>query len=244
MRCDATHRRQKHIFSVPRAARCVSRCRARGDVETHEQTDSILSAGCATGDEPYSLAMTVLDYAPQAAARTGRRVRRESILARKAREGIYAPWALREDRPGRSLATFQYGTTYRLARDVRDMVRFDSAIWCWRTQHFGMRARSTSSLRNVVMYFDVRLMRSVIERIANATNARGFLFLGHAETLRGIPNDFHLRHSPRNFLLRAHKGDTAIASPIARAMSREAKRESRRSLTPVCTSWRTRRGST
>ncbi len=188
--------------------------------ETLKRTNGpirILSAGCATGDEPYSLAMTILDHAPQAAVRTEIVAfdLNPSSLA-KAREGVYAPWALREiaddDRP-RHFS--KHGTTYRLARDVRDMVRFEQRNLVledpafWRAGAFDI-----VFCRNVVMYFDVETMRSVIRRIAKATNPRAFLFLGHAETLRGISNDFHLRHSHETFYYeRKGEGDHVADRP-------------------------------
>jgi chemotaxis protein methyltransferase CheR len=49
------------------------------------------------------------------------------------------------------------------------------------------------------MYFSPEQMRAAIERIARSLTPGGFLFLGHAETLRGISDRFHLHHSHGTF---------------------------------------------
>ena len=49
------------------------------------------------------------------------------------------------------------------------------------------------------MYMTPEAMRGVVERIAHSLRPGGFLFLGHAETLRGVSRDFHLRHTHDTF---------------------------------------------
>jgi hypothetical protein len=51
----------------------------------------------------------------------------------------------------------------------------------------------------VLMYFAPEQMRLAIERIARSLAPGGFLFLGHAETLRGVSDAFHLRHTHGTF---------------------------------------------
>jgi chemotaxis protein methyltransferase CheR len=53
--------------------------------------------------------------------------------------------------------------------------------------------------RNVLMYFAPEKMRAVIARIARSLVPGGFLFLGHVETLRGVSDEFHLRHTHGTF---------------------------------------------
>ena len=53
--------------------------------------------------------------------------------------------------------------------------------------------------RNVLMYFEPDQMRAVIERIARSLAPGGFLFLGHAETLRGVSDRFHLCNTNETF---------------------------------------------
>lgn len=53
--------------------------------------------------------------------------------------------------------------------------------------------------RNVLMYFASEVTRRVIARIAQSLAPGGFLFLGHAETLRGVSQEFHLLHTHETF---------------------------------------------
>ena len=53
--------------------------------------------------------------------------------------------------------------------------------------------------RNVLMYFTPEIARGVVRRISQAMLPGAFLFLGHAETLRGITPEFHLCHTHDTF---------------------------------------------
>jgi chemotaxis protein methyltransferase CheR len=77
--------------------------------------------------------------------------------------------------------------------------------------------------RNVSMYFTPAAASEVVARIARSLSPDGYLFLGHAENLRGLSHDFHLRHSHETFYyarrphlepLRADAPRTAIYQPM------------------------------
>jgi len=53
--------------------------------------------------------------------------------------------------------------------------------------------------RNVLMYFTPDKARDVVRRIGEALLPGGFFFLGHAETLRGLTQEFHLCHTHDTF---------------------------------------------
>ncbi len=64
--------------------------------------------------------------------------------------------------------------------------------------------------RNVLMYFTPDGMRAAMARVSRSLVRGGYLFLGHAETMRGLSNDFHLRHSHDTFYYqRRERGDDA-----------------------------------
>jgi len=60
--------------------------------------------------------------------------------------------------------------------------------------------------RNVLMYFEPEQMRATIARIAQSLAPGGFLFLGHAETLRGVSDRFHLRNTHETFYYQLNDG--------------------------------------
>lgn len=160
----------------------------------------ILSAGCASGEEPFSMAILALE---RLQALMGARV--VTILAfdvspsmiEKALRARYSAWSLRETPPNLRDEYFRAeGRDFILADRVRSMVEFEERNLVeddpgfWRPEAFDV-----VFCRNVTMYFSPETTRSVIGRIARALRPGGYLFLGHAETLRGVSDDFHLRHT-------------------------------------------------
>jgi chemotaxis protein methyltransferase CheR len=63
--------------------------------------------------------------------------------------------------------------------------------------------------RNVLMYFTPDVMRDVVSRVARALLPNGFFFLGHAETLRGLSQEFRLCHTHDTFYYRRNDAVTA-----------------------------------
>jgi chemotaxis protein methyltransferase CheR len=166
----------------------------------------LLSAGCASGEEAYSLAITLLDVLPELAAWD------ISITAfdlnpaalERARRARYRSWALRETPPEVQRRYFQAtGDEFLLADAVRRMVRVeqrnlvDADPAQWRPESFDI-----VFCRNVLMYFTPEAARGAVARIARSLATGGHLFLGHAETLRGLSNDFHLCHTHSTFYYR------------------------------------------
>jgi chemotaxis protein methyltransferase CheR len=182
--------------------------RALGDVALPDRARSlgglrpvrVLSGGCASGEEPYSIAM-LARRRPELAGLTVRGIDVSPRAIEKARRGRYSSWSLRETSPEFAAAFFhQEGREYVLSPEAKAGVAFeernltidDPAFW-----HEG--AFDVIFCRNVIMYFSPEVMSAVVERLTRALTPGGFLFLGHAETLRGISHDFHLRHTHDTF---------------------------------------------
>src|SRR5262249_26957222 len=73
--------------------------------------------------------------------------------------------------------------------------------------------------RNVIMYLARDHQLALVDRITRALTPGGYLFLGHAETLRDLSQQFTLCHSPRAFYYRRGAArDPALASPITPAL--------------------------
>lgn len=163
----------------------------------------ILSAGCASGEEAYSLAILIRERLPALASWEvvilGIDINPTMLEA--AKRGRYSAWALRGTSNGLREKYFRPdGRQFLLDGAVRPMAMFkernlieeDSVFWC-------RDAFDIIFCRNVTMYFAPEATRAVIARLASSLTAGGFLFLGHAETLRGISQDFHLRHTQDSF---------------------------------------------
>ncbi len=159
----------------------------------------ILSAGCASGEEAYSLAILVREQLPEPVQIVGIDLNPAAIA--KARRGRYSDWSLRETPdPMRERYFRGHGRDQELAADIRALVRFevrnlvDEAPDFWRADAFDV-----VFCRNVLMYLSPRQARAVVGRIERALTPGGYLFLGHAETLRDLSHDFHLRHTHATF---------------------------------------------
>ncbi len=163
---------------------------------------SFLSAGCSSGEEPYSIAMLTRALVPTPPWQVSiRAVDLSPAMLSKAAAGRYANWALRE-MPADMLAQWftPVGRDRQLSDEIRNAVRFDcrnladpgSDIW-------QPGAYDAIFCRNVIMYFTPEVQQAVVGRIARSLAPGGFLFLGHAETLRGLSQDFHLVHTHGTF---------------------------------------------
>lgn len=163
----------------------------------------ILSAGCSSGDEPYSLAMVLRDSLPDIADWdvSIQGVDINPRVLERAEAGRYSPWSLRET-PAELRARYfcSEGRQFILDPAVRDMVEFgqanlvDTGASVWQPGHYDL-----VFCRNVLMYLTLDAAQTVVSNILRSMAPRGLLFLGHAENLRGLSQDFHLRHTHGTF---------------------------------------------
>jgi chemotaxis protein methyltransferase CheR len=192
------------------------RIEARG----HDRRLRILSAGCASGEEAYSLAILIRDRLPQLASWDIKihGIDVNALMVRKAFRGRYSSWSLRETSAELQRKYFRPdGRDFLLDSTVKPAVTFEERNLVeedplfWQSDAFDV-----VFCRNVTMYFTSEIARSVIARIAASIAPGGFLFLGHAETLRGVSQEFHLRQTQETFYYQrrgAHETDSTVAFP-------------------------------
>jgi chemotaxis protein methyltransferase CheR len=175
--------------------------RIRANAQTKQLR--ILSAGCSSGDEPYSLAIMVREALPDLDAWDVKIIGIDinPAILLKATQGRYSEWSLRATSADIRRRFFRAdGADFVLASEIQKMVSFqernlvdeDPLFWA-------PHAYDVVFCRNVLMYFSRDTARDVVRRIRQALRPRGFLFLGHAETLRGITPEFHLCHTNDTF---------------------------------------------
>jgi chemotaxis protein methyltransferase CheR len=169
----------------------------------------VLSAGCASGEEAYSIAMTLREQLPDGSRGLSiRAVDLNPAVLEKARQARYSGWALRETPPALQQRWFrQDGRDLVLDDTIRASVTFeernlaedDAELW-------QPGAYDLVFCRNVLMYFTPPGAQAVVARIARSLAPSGYLFLGHAETLRGLSQAFHLRHTHGSFYYQRKDG--------------------------------------
>lgn len=204
--------RYRDHFEAFRRAVLPARIRARAA----ERRLRILSAGCATGEEPYTLAIAVRDGIPDLArwdvSIVGADV--NPAFLEKARRGRYGQWSLREARPEEVDRHFRKeGHHWQLDSGVRSMVRFEERNLAQEAPGLWERgAFDVVFCRNVLIYFGPRAIQGLLQRIEDALAPGGYLFLGHSETLRGLTHGFELCHTHDTFYYRrrAEPGQEAL----------------------------------
>jgi chemotaxis protein methyltransferase CheR len=176
------------------------------DIFARSSAVRLWSAGCSTGEEPYSLCMAVMDAAE------GRhwdgRVEitatdiSTGVIAR-AREGLYEGRTLALVPPAVLARYFQREDAgqWRVGARVRDRVSF--SVHNLLADPPPGRGFDIIFCRNVMIYFDRETqMRLVDGQFAPALARDGYLFIGHAESLIGKSTCFHYAHIQRSPIYR------------------------------------------
>jgi chemotaxis protein methyltransferase CheR len=150
----------------------------------------IASIGCSSGEEPYSIAMTVCESFPperrDCIEITGLDLSHRILDA--ARAALYSDFQLRDLDANRRQRWFtQEGNLWSVKPELRRMVRFH--------QHnlmdpLPMTAIDVIFCRNVMIYFKRPIVERILREYYQAMNPGGFLFLGHAESAFDFSNLF------------------------------------------------------
>ena len=145
----------------------------------------------STGQEPYSIAMTLLDV-PELASWTVDILATDistDVLAR-ARTGLYSQLEVNRGLPATYLVKYfeKKGLEWQINDKIRSMVRFDFLNLMKPLP--SMTAPDIVFLRNVLIYFDTADKSAILSRIRGSMRQDGFLFLGAAETTRNLDDRF------------------------------------------------------
>ncbi len=145
------------------------------------------SAGCSSGEEPYSIALTVLEQDPRAADLDIKVLATDidpRMIAR-GRDGVYPEAALAEDVSTGALQRFFFkeGSARRAAGELRKMVAFRrlnlNGDWPMRGPF------DIIFCRNVAIYFDDATQEALWAKFAAMLAPGGWLYIGHSERVDG-----------------------------------------------------------
>ena len=158
----------------------------------------IWSAGCSSGEEPYSIAITVLEGLPTPWSWDVKILASDinTDMLAQGKEGVYRAERLAGIPPALRKRYFHGGRgaregPVRVRKDVKDLVAFrrinlQEEDWPIRTVF------DVIFCRNVIIYFDKPTQERLVTRLVNILKPGGFLFLGHSESLLGM--QVELRH--------------------------------------------------
>lgn len=152
---------------------------------------TIWSAACSTGQEPYSIALSMAENFPEI-SQWNVRVLASDLnpkIVKKAVQGMYTSLEVNRGLPIQLLVKYftQDGDTYHLRPEIKDKVSFfeQNLIGTWPTTPVDILF-----MRNVLIYFDTETKRQIFEKVKSVLAPDGYLFLGVAETPYRITEGF------------------------------------------------------
>lgn len=161
----------------------------------------IWSAGCSTGEEPYTLAMFLLELSQTMLQGwtfdiLATDLNDNSLAAAKA--GIYGEYALRNTS---ELLKAKYFTRVddkrmQVGNQLKSLIRFDRVNLSDDTKMLFLKGMDLIFCCNVLIYFDLASKKRVVQHFHANLLSGGYLFLGHAESLYQVSDAFRLVHFP------------------------------------------------
>jgi chemotaxis protein methyltransferase CheR len=194
---DAISTNETHFFREPKQfefleQRLLPEWSREAELGRRSREIRVWSAGCSTGEEPYSLAMVLLLYFPFT---SGWKI---EILATdlstraldRARKAIW-PIEKTKEIPPRYLHPFMLKGTrsqegkIKAGPEIRSVIQFER-LNLNEEVYPASEPFDLIFCRNVLIYFDAESKQRVIDRLLLALSPWGYLFIGHAESLTGL----------------------------------------------------------
>ncbi len=166
----------------------------------------IWSAGCSTGEEPYTIAMLLSDIPELEGWKieiVGTDISKKVL--QQAQRAVYGKQSFRATEEHDLKRFFiQQDDSYKVISSIREMVTF-SYLNLFDTPHLSLSGQfDLIFCRNVIIYFNVAARNRVIESFHSALYDGGFLLLGHSESLINITTSFTLRHFKNDMVYQKH----------------------------------------
>jgi chemotaxis protein methyltransferase CheR len=157
----------------------------------------IWSAGCSSGEEPYSIAMLLREagWYDKAAFEIFASDINQTVLA-KARRGQYRENAFRATDPAlrERYFTKEADNSWKISDDIRNRISFGRLNLYDEPRVSLLGHLDVVFCRNVIIYFDDASKKVVVANFYNRLVEGGYLLLGHSESLISLSTQFKLRH--------------------------------------------------
>ncbi len=165
---------------------------------------SIWSAGCASGEEPFSIVMMGMNagLVPGVDFRVYASDISRAVLAR-ARRGVYREASFRELEAGTRRRYFsEKDGLARISDEVKRHVDFIQMNLLDEARVSLLGTMDVILCRNVIIYFDLETKKRVMKTFHDKLCPGGYLLLGHSESLINVTADFELKHLSRDLVYR------------------------------------------
>lgn len=176
---------------------CLNEIKEKKKAANPRKTLRIWSAACSSGEEPYTIAIILLEMLEDIAEWKVEIIANDidvNILG-KAREGIFNERSLR-DVPEEYLEKYfenHHEGNYRLVNHVRQMVSFVHLNLADKTALRELRGFDFVFCRNLLIYFDDVSRKELVDHFYIALNPGGYIFLGSSESVTRISSAFKMK---------------------------------------------------
>ena len=194
------------------------------ETNANKRSLRIWCAACSSGQEPYSLAMILKDFA---AKMDGWKIDivgtdiSHTILER-AQKGSYTQFEVQRGLPAKYLVKYFHkeNDSWMIADELKKMVAY--RLFNLLDSSAALGTFDAVFCRNVLIYFDPATKTRVLDTIAESLTPSGFLILGAAETIFGISNKFAIEPERSGVYRKASGEPAAVARTAAPAASAPA----------------------
>ncbi len=164
----------------------------------------IWSAGCSSGEEPYTFAMIIHEKIQPRFPGIQFEIWGTDIntnVLHKAKQGEFRQYSIRKV-PSVYMRKYfsKEGDRYRLQSPIKEMVIFKHLNLFDKSRMNSMRNFDIIFCENVLIYFDKDAKIQVITSLYDALNRGGYLLLGYSEALYGLSQAFKPVHFPRTIV--------------------------------------------
>jgi chemotaxis protein methyltransferase CheR len=185
----------------------------------------IWCAAASSGQEPYSLAMSLRELQHDVAGWRFEVIATDlsNGVLEKARQGIYSQFEVQRGLPIQLLVRYftQVGDMWQIAPEIRAMVKYQQLNLLSDFHRLGLF--DLIFCRNVLIYFDQETKINVLNRLVQVTASDGYLVLGAAETVVGLTDSFKIMAELRGlYMPNPHAGKRPVPSagkPVPRLVA-------------------------
>ena len=157
----------------------------------------IWSAACSFGQEPYSTAMTIMEFAksatrfkPEVFEILATDISPSALLS--ASSGVYDEFAIKRGLSKNYQETYfvKKGRFWSVINDIRKSIKFKQ--FNLQSSFIALGKVDVVFCRNVAIYFSEDFKKTLFSKIAKTLNPGGYLFLGGSESLIGLSDQFQV----------------------------------------------------
>jgi len=168
--------------------------------ELGEKTLRLWSAGCSTGDEPYTMGIILQETLRDKLSEWDAKIYASDISEKalgSAKAAAYNEYTLRSVPPEIKQKYFiKNGSQYKIKDEIRMLVELQYLNFNDSKRIRLMRGFDIIFCRNVLIYFDDTARKRFVAQLYDNLNPGGYLFIGHSESLHNISRAFKLVHFP------------------------------------------------